>query len=183
VSLGRRDNGRPRSFTRTIAARSKAAAAAALADFVEEVTESSLPKSPELRDLTVDEAMERFLTEYLADEKGRDEKTISDYRHGEPCTIYRPPLCRHGGGSWRVGQEGNRPHERVMSSGEQTNAELSGPAGVRRKLTVLLLATSRNWDRCLRLTSRRAPDLAGRTRARDDLPSYPVSRSRSVGLG
>jgi integrase len=81
VSLGRWDNGRPRSFTRTISAKGKAAAAAALADFVEEMMDASLPKSPDLRDLTVDDAMERFLSEYLAEEKGRAEKTIRDYRN------------------------------------------------------------------------------------------------------
>ena len=42
---------------------------------------ASLPKSQDLRDLTVDEAMERLLNEYLAEEKGRAEKTISDYRN------------------------------------------------------------------------------------------------------
>jgi integrase len=81
VSLGRWEDGRPRSFTRTISARGKAAAAAALAEFVEEMNDASLPKSQDLRDLTLDEAMERFLKEYLADEKGRAEKTISDYRN------------------------------------------------------------------------------------------------------
>jgi integrase len=81
VSLGRWENGRPRSFTRTISARGKGAAAAALAEFVEEMHDASLPKSQDLRDLTVDEAMERFLTEYLAEEKGRAEKTIGDYRN------------------------------------------------------------------------------------------------------
>jgi integrase len=81
VSLGRWENGRPRSFTRTISARGKNAAAAALAEFVEEISEASLPKSQDLRDLTVDEAMERFLNEYLAEEKGRAEKTIGDYRN------------------------------------------------------------------------------------------------------
>ena len=81
VSLGRWDNGRPRSFTRQVSARGKAAAAAALAEFVDEMSNTSLPRSQETRDLTVDEAMERFLTEYLAEEKGRAEKTISDYRN------------------------------------------------------------------------------------------------------
>lgn len=81
VSLGRWDNGRPRSFTRTVSARGKAAASAALADFVEEMSDASLPKSQDLRDLTVDEAMDRFLSEYLTDEKGRAEKTVGDYRN------------------------------------------------------------------------------------------------------
>ena len=52
-----------------------------MAEFVEELSDASLPKSQEVRDLTVDEAMERFLTEYLAGEKGRTEKTIGDYRN------------------------------------------------------------------------------------------------------
>jgi hypothetical protein len=69
VSIGRWEDGRPRSFTRTVAARSKGAAATALSDFVEEMTGSSLPQSRDLRDLTVDEAMERFLTEYLVSRK------------------------------------------------------------------------------------------------------------------
>jgi integrase len=81
MSLGRWDNGRPRSFTRTVSARGKAAAAAALAEFVEEMSNASLPKSQDLRDLKVDEAMKRFLTEYLSEEKGRAEKTIGDYRN------------------------------------------------------------------------------------------------------
>ncbi|MGH9095504.1 MAG: site-specific integrase [Acidimicrobiales bacterium] len=33
-----------------------------------------------MRDTTVDEAVERFLTEYLGEDKGRAEKTIGDYR-------------------------------------------------------------------------------------------------------
>jgi hypothetical protein len=81
VSLGRWDNGRPRSFTRTVSANSKTAASKALTEFVDEMTESSLPKFRDLRDLTIDEAMERFLTEYLGDEKRRAEKTIGDYRN------------------------------------------------------------------------------------------------------
>jgi len=81
VSIGRWEDGRPRSFTRTVAARTKTAAANLLAEFVEEMSDASLPKSRDLRDLTVDEAMERFLNEYLAGEKGRADKTIGDYRN------------------------------------------------------------------------------------------------------
>jgi integrase len=81
VSIGRWEDGRPRSFTRTLAARTKTAAAALLAEFVDEMSGASLPKSRDLRDLTVDVAMERFLTEYLAGEKGRADKTINDYRN------------------------------------------------------------------------------------------------------
>src|ERR1700683_4835861 len=81
VSLGRWENGRPRSFTRTVPAKSKAAAAALLAEFVDEMTDSQLPKTQDLRDITVDEAVTRFLDEYLAAEKDRAEKTIADYRY------------------------------------------------------------------------------------------------------
>jgi integrase len=81
VSVGRWEDGRPRSFTRTVAARTKTAAAALLAEFVDEMSGASLPKSRDLRDLTMDEAMERFLNEYLAGEKGRADKTIGDYRN------------------------------------------------------------------------------------------------------
>lgn len=45
------------------------------------MSDASLPKSEDLRDLTVDEVIERFLTEYLAEEKGRPERTIGDYRN------------------------------------------------------------------------------------------------------
>jgi integrase len=38
------------------------------------------PENQNLRELTMDQAVEHFLTEYLHDEKGRAEKTISDYR-------------------------------------------------------------------------------------------------------
>jgi hypothetical protein len=81
VTAGRWDNGRPRSLTRTVSAKTEAAAASRLKEFVDEMSAAQLPKSQDLRDLTVDEAMERFLTEYLADEKGRSEKTIGDYRY------------------------------------------------------------------------------------------------------
>jgi integrase len=81
VTIGRWDDGRPRSFTRTVSAKSEAAATALLAEFVDEMSDSQLPETQDLRDLTVDEAMDRFLNEYLEDEKGRAEKTINDYRN------------------------------------------------------------------------------------------------------
>jgi integrase len=45
------------------------------------MSSAELPESQDVRDLTVDEAVDRFLSEYLADEKGRAEKTIADYRY------------------------------------------------------------------------------------------------------
>ena len=74
VTIGRYENGRPRSLTRTVRARSKASAAGLLAAFVNEMTASPLPGSQDIRDTTVDEGIDRFLEEYLANEKGRAER-------------------------------------------------------------------------------------------------------------
>lgn len=81
VTIGRWDNGRPRSFTNTVRAKSKAAASGLLAEFIDEMTNSQLPKTQEDRDITIDVALDRFLDEYLGTEKGRAEKTIIDYRY------------------------------------------------------------------------------------------------------
>jgi integrase len=81
VTIGRWKNGRPRSLARTVPAKSKTAAAGLLAEFVDEMSGSQLPETQDLRDITVDEAVDRFLGEYLAIEKGRAEKTINDYRY------------------------------------------------------------------------------------------------------
>jgi len=66
---------------RTVMADNRADAVKQLAAFVAEVGDGQQLPSKQLRDLTVDEAVERFLSEHLRDEKGREEKTISDYRH------------------------------------------------------------------------------------------------------
>jgi hypothetical protein len=55
-------------------------AAAQLVTFVDEMSTAALPDTRDVRDSTVDEAIERFLTEHLDEEKGRAEKTINDYR-------------------------------------------------------------------------------------------------------
>jgi integrase len=81
VTIGRWQNGRPRPFTRTVTAKSRRAASALLAEFVDELRSAPLPNTQDLRDITLDEAMERYLDEYLAGEKGRAEKTIQDYRN------------------------------------------------------------------------------------------------------
>jgi hypothetical protein len=81
VTIGRWANGRLRSLTRTVSARTESMAAALLVEFVDEMSGAQLPSTQDLRDLTVDEAMTRFLDEYLATEKGRAEKTITDYRY------------------------------------------------------------------------------------------------------
>jgi integrase len=81
VTVGRWEDGRPRTLNRSVSAKSKAEAAAQLVTFVDETSRAQLPDSRHERDVTVDEAIERFLTEYLGNEKGRAEKTITDYRY------------------------------------------------------------------------------------------------------
>jgi integrase len=81
VSAGRWEDGRPRTLNRSVAAKSEAEAAAQLVAFVDESSRAQLPDSRHERDITVDEAIERFLTEYLGHEKGRADKTITDYRY------------------------------------------------------------------------------------------------------
>lgn len=51
-----------------------------LAEFLAEVSSGRAPATKDLRSMTMDEAIERFLSEHLRDEKGREERTISDYR-------------------------------------------------------------------------------------------------------
>jgi hypothetical protein len=81
VSVGRWGDGRPRTLNRRISANTETEAAARLVAFVNETSRTQLPDSRHQRDITMDEAIERFLTEYLTNEKGRAEKTITDYRY------------------------------------------------------------------------------------------------------
>jgi hypothetical protein len=81
VTAGRWDDGRPRTFNRTVSAKSEAEAAAQLVAFAEETGHAQLPDSRHERDIPMDEAIERFLREYLANEKCRADKTITDYRY------------------------------------------------------------------------------------------------------
>ena len=55
-----------------------------LAEFVAELRSRSRHWKDD-RDITVDEAVERFLVEHLAGEKGREESTVTHYRsvHGK----------------------------------------------------------------------------------------------------
>lgn len=80
VSAGRFDDGSPRRVHRTVHADSELEATALLAAFVTEVRQQPQPARQDLRDLTVDEAVEQFLDEHLREEKGREDKTIDDYR-------------------------------------------------------------------------------------------------------
>jgi integrase len=81
VTVGRWEDGRPRTLNRRVSANGEADAAAQLVTLAEEMSRTQLPETQEDRDLTVDEAIEGFLTEYLAKEKGRADKTITDYRY------------------------------------------------------------------------------------------------------
>jgi integrase len=80
VSAGRFDDGSVRRVHRTVRAGTAAESARLLAEFVTEVRNSRLPDKKADRDITIDEAIERFLTEYLLGEKGRDPSTIRNYR-------------------------------------------------------------------------------------------------------
>lgn len=73
-------NGVTQRAYRTVRADSADAAARALAAFVAELQQAGPAPDPDRRDLTVDEAMAKFLDEHLAGEKGREERTITEYR-------------------------------------------------------------------------------------------------------
>jgi integrase len=80
VTAGSYSDGTARRLHRTVHARSEAVANGELAAFVAEVQSSPLPERRQDRDVTVDEAIERFLTEHLLGEKGREPRTVQDYR-------------------------------------------------------------------------------------------------------
>ncbi|MGH9289614.1 MAG: tyrosine-type recombinase/integrase [Acidimicrobiales bacterium] len=80
MSTGRFDDGSARRLHRTVRADSPPEAARALAEFVSEVHSGSLPATKSDRDITVDQAIGRFLIEYLLGEKGRDPRTVGNYR-------------------------------------------------------------------------------------------------------
>lgn len=80
VTGGRHPDGSSRRAYRAVRAVNKADAARQLSAFVAEVGDGHQLPARGLRDLTVDEAIERFLTEHLSGEKGRSDRTVSDYR-------------------------------------------------------------------------------------------------------
>lgn len=80
ATTGRTTDGRPERAYRTVVAGSTGAAARELATFVAEALHAAPAGPKDLRDLTMDEAVSRFLEEHLAGEKGREERTITDYR-------------------------------------------------------------------------------------------------------
>jgi integrase len=80
VTIATERDGTQRRITRTVEALTEAAANRELATFVAEVTATPTPAPDDLRNLTVDDAIELFLAQHLRDEKGREERTINDYR-------------------------------------------------------------------------------------------------------
>jgi integrase len=80
VSAGRYADGSVRRFHRTVHVRGDVEASQALAEFVAEVRSATTPHTRVERDVTVDEAVERFLTEHLQQERGREQGTIEEYR-------------------------------------------------------------------------------------------------------
>jgi integrase len=80
VSAGRYANGSPRRLHRTVHVPTEAEATRALADFVVEARDATMPHTTDERDITVDEAVERYLGEHLQRERGREHGTIDEYR-------------------------------------------------------------------------------------------------------
>ena len=80
VTAGRYVEGRVRRLHRTVRADSETEATRELAAFVAEVRRDPLPQQRQDRDVTVNEALEQFLTEHLLGEKGREPRTVDDYR-------------------------------------------------------------------------------------------------------
>ncbi len=80
VSAGRYADGSVRRHHRTVHVRGDVEASHALAEFVAEVRSATTPQTRVERDVTVDEAVERFLAEHLQQERGREQGTIEEYR-------------------------------------------------------------------------------------------------------
>jgi integrase len=80
VARGTYDDGSLRRVYRTIKADTEPEARRLAAGIVAEVDQEQLPSKRDDRDLTVDEAVRRYINEYLRDEKGRERRTVKGYR-------------------------------------------------------------------------------------------------------
>ncbi len=80
VSAGRYADGSVRRLHRTVHVRGDVEASQALAEFVAEVRSVARAESKIDRDVTVDEAVERFVIEHLQRERGRELGTLEEYR-------------------------------------------------------------------------------------------------------
>ena len=81
ITIGRWSNGRPRTMTRTVVGAEQVGGGGSSGGIRGRGEECASARLSEFSFWTVDEAIDRFLTEHLADEKGRAYKTISDYRN------------------------------------------------------------------------------------------------------
>jgi integrase len=80
MTAGRWSDGRVRTLYRTVKADNETDATTQLIAFVDEMGGAQHPEDRAVRELNIDEAIELFLTDYLRAEKGREPKTINDYR-------------------------------------------------------------------------------------------------------
>lgn len=80
VPAGRYANGKPRRESRTVYVDGDDQAAVELAAFVTEVANARLPETEADRDILMNPAVDRYLSEYLLKEKGRAPNTTRGYR-------------------------------------------------------------------------------------------------------
>lgn len=85
ANVGRHRDGAPRRAYRTVRAEGEREASQELAAMVSEVGGADQVAESDLRSLTMDEAIERFLIEHLRDEKGREDSTLTGYRSLHQC--------------------------------------------------------------------------------------------------
>jgi integrase len=123
VTAGRYSDGRVRREHRTVHVRSELEAARELATFVAEVHSSPNVQSRADRDITVDAAIEQFLTEHLLGEKGRDPGTLQNYRgvhakwfapeigHRRLVDVDEAAIDRVFGAMQRAGLSASRMHD------------------------------------------------------------------------
>jgi hypothetical protein len=71
VTAGRYEDGSPRRLSETVEVDGEVEAVHALARYVSEINDGLLPATKFDRDIVLDDAIERYLDEYLRDEKGR----------------------------------------------------------------------------------------------------------------
>ena len=79
ASVGSYEDGRQRRLYRTVHAENATAAARELAAFVAEASNERVVVAIDRDDVTMDEAVERFLVEHLREEKGREPRTVEEY--------------------------------------------------------------------------------------------------------
>jgi integrase len=91
VTAGRYDDGSPRRLSETVEVDGEVEAVHALARYVSEINDGLLPATKFDRDIVLNDAIERYLDEYLRDEKGRAPATLRNYRRFHN-TWFKPEL-------------------------------------------------------------------------------------------